>query len=165
MESVPAEIITVSDCIQDDLPRPEFWDWFLDLADARSAQVMSAGTRVVAVALVPEDADRLMEEMGGPEQPWFALLARQIPATGRLLGYELIGAEDTLDFHSWHCHSYADDLALAKGITVNNLGLLPTLAKAQSALTWMTGLPADEAPAPVPWCVAALLEVPATSAN
>ena len=91
-----------SESIQDDLPRPEFWDWFQDLADARSAQSMSARTRVVAVALDPEDADQLIEAIGGPGQPFFALVARQIPATGTLLGYEVVGAEATLDSHSQH---------------------------------------------------------------
>ncbi|QYJ02870.1 hypothetical protein KUV85_11045 [Nocardioides panacisoli] len=158
--SVPAEIITISDCIQDKLPRPDHWDWFQDLAEAHHAQSMCADAQLVAVGLKPDEASRLIENMGGPEQPWFALLGRKEPAAGTLLGYELLGAEDSLDFHSWHCHSYADDLASATGISLNGFGLFSNMADARAALEWMTSLPSEEAPAPVPWCVAALTAAP-----
>lgn len=140
----------------DDLPRPDFWDWFQDPADAARAQSMRPGTRVVQVALEPNDAADLVEALGGTQRPWFALLRQGIPAAGTLLGYELVGAEENLDFHSWHCHGYADDLLAAEGIGVNNIGLLPTKREAQAALRWMTSLPDDEAPEPVPWFVVAL---------
>jgi hypothetical protein len=138
MRSVPARIVTISDCIMDDLPRPEFWDWFQDADEALRAQTTTpADTALVAVALERNDARELIEEMGGSEQPYFELLQRNVEPSGRLLGYEIVGAESTLDFHSWHCHGYADDLLGAHGIALNELGLFSTLADARVGLAWM----------------------------
>lgn len=156
MTSVPAQIVTISDCIMDDLPRPEYWDWFLNIDEAIRARAVIPDATIVAVGLEPDDARDLVEEMGGPAQPFFSLLHNEVPAYGTLLGYEVVGAEQTLDFHSWHCHGYADDLLAARGIGLNDLGLFPSLTDARTALDWMTSLPADEAPAPVPWLVVAL---------
>lgn len=114
---------------------------------------------VVAVGLEPDDAHKLIEEMGGPTEPYFSLLHHEVPAYGTLLGYELVGAEHTLDFHSSHCHGCADDLLAARGIGLNDLGLFRSLTDARTALDWMTSLPDDEAPAPVPWLVVALFSV------
>jgi hypothetical protein len=158
--SVPGSLITISDCIMDDLPRPEYWDWFQNPADAARAQSVTPDTTVVSVALEADDAAHLIDEMGGPGQPWFALLERNVGATGTLLGYELVGAEPSLDLHTWHCYDYADALLASRGIRVNDLGLLSTLADAQAALRWMTSLPDREAPAPVPWFVVALFAHP-----
>lgn len=158
MTSVPQTVVTLSDCIMDDLPHPEHWDWFQDPADAARAQSVTPNSAVVAVALEPADADEMIKEMGGPQQPWFALLQGKVPATGKLLGYELIGVEDVFDVHSWHCHGYADELLAAEGIKVNGLGLLPTLDEARAALRWMTSLPDEEAPEPVPWFVVSLID-------
>ena len=158
MSSVPQTIVTISDCIMDELPHPEYWDWFQDPADAARAQSVTPDSAVVAIALEPCDANEMIKEMGGPQQPWFALLQGRVPATGTLLGYELVGAEENFDVHSWHCHGYADDLLAAEGIRVNDLGLLPTLDEARAALRWMTSLPDEEAPEPVPWFVVALLD-------
>lgn len=159
MTSVPAQIITISDCIMDRLPRPDYWDWFQNIDDAIMARAVAPDATVVAVGLEPDDARELMEEMGGPQQPYFALLHNESPADGRLLGYELVGAEWTLDFHSWHCHGFADDLLAARGIGVNDLGLFDSLTDARIALDWMTSLPPDEAPAVVPWLIVALFVV------
>lgn len=162
MHSAPARIVTISDCIMDDLPRPEFWDWFLDREEAFRAQAAApADTAVVAVALERNDARELIEEMGGHGQPYFELLQRNVEPAGRLLGYEIVGAEATLDFHSWHCHAYADGLLGAQGVALNELGLFSTLADARMGLAWMCSLPSDQAPAPVPWFVVALFAVTA----
>lgn len=160
MRSVPGSIITISDCIMDDLPRPEFWDWFQDAADAAHAQSVTPDCTMVTVALEPSDALELIKQVGGADRPWFALLRANLPATGVLLGYELVGAEENLDFHSWHCHSYADDLLAAESIQVNDSGLISTLREARRALQWMESLPEDEAPEPVPWFVVALFNQP-----
>lgn len=157
MASVPRSLITISDCLMDELPRPEYWDWFQVRADAERAQEDVPTSVVVSVALEPQDASELIDHMGGPEQPWFVLLRRKVAAAGRLLGYEIVGAEQTLDFHSWHCHGYADELLAARGIRVNDVGLFATMTDARDALQWMLALPADEAPAPVPWFVVAIL--------
>lgn len=160
MSSVPESIITISDCIMDDLPRPEFWDWFQDAEEAARAESVTPDCAIVAVALEPSEAMDLIQEAGGADRPWFALLRANLPATGTLLGYELVGAEDTLDFHSWHCHGYADDLLAAEGIHVNDSGLISTLSEARRALQWMVSLPEDEEPEPVPWFVVALFDQP-----
>ena len=156
MASVPTEILTISDCIMDDLPRPEYWDWFQHVEDAMRASAVTDNCCVVGVAFDSEDAVSFIEAMDGSGQPFFELLASAEPATGTLLGYELVGAEDTLDFHSWHCHGYADDLNRATGITVNEHGLLRNHADASEALAWMLSLPEEEAPEPVPWTAVAL---------
>lgn len=157
MSTVPATMLTISDCIQTTLPRPQFWDWFTDLREAeRAVQTETPHTQITAVAFRPADALAFMDEMGGADQPYFALLQRSVRLDGGLVGYEVVGAEATLDFHSWHCHGYADEVSEALGIRVNDLGLLPTYKAATAVLNWMLGRPASEAPAPVPWAVIAL---------
>lgn len=143
-----------------DLPRPECWDWFQHVDDALRANALVENSRVVGVAFEPADAAAFIDEMDGSVQPFFELLVRAEAATGTLLGYELVGAEDTLDFHSSHCHGYADELRLNNGITVNEHGLLRSYADASRALTWMLALPEAEAPKPVPWTVVALYVQP-----
>ena len=157
LSSVPTSIVTVSDCIMKTLPRPEFWDWFEDLDQAKRAQATQAPeAQMTAVALRPADAATLMDEMGGAGQPYFALLRQSVRFNGTVLGYEVVGAEQTLDFHSWHCHGYADDASVALGIQVNDIGLLPTYSTAAAVLKWMLDRPESEAPEPVPWVVVAL---------
>lgn len=157
MATVPRSILTISDCIMRTLPRPEFWDWHTGYAEAARARTEFApDANVTPVALRTADADALMKELGGSDQPYFAGLAKSIPFTGEVLGYEVVGAEYTLDFHSWHCHGYADEVSEALGIRVNDLGLLATYSTAAAVLKWMLDRPSSEAPAPVPWVVVAL---------
>lgn len=157
MATVPTTLLTISDCIMRDLPRPEFWDWYATYAEAALAQSEHAPeAHVTPIALRSADAEDLMNEMGGDDQPYFTELRRLTPFTGEVLGYEVVGAEDTLDFHSWHCHGYADEVNDALGIRVNDLGLLSTYSDAAAVLKWMLDRPSDEAPAPVPWVVVAL---------
>jgi hypothetical protein len=157
-QSLPSSVLTISDCIMDDLPRPEFWDWFQSPATALAAQRQQSATRLITVAMREDDARPLVAEMGGPEQPYFELLRRRVPTRGEVLGFEVVGAEETLDFHSWHCHGYADDVKEALGIQVNDVGLLDTYEDAAAVLRWMLALSSDEAPAPVPWVVVALCD-------
>lgn len=166
LASVPASILTISDCIMDDLPRPEFWDWFLSVEDAVAARRPndSGEMQVVAVAMTETDADRLVDELDGGEMPYVELLNSRVPARGELLGYEVVGAEDTLDFHSWHCHGYADEVSHDLDIQVNEHGLLASYEDAVSVLDWMLARPADQAPAPVPWAVVGLLRTASLSA-
>lgn len=157
MATVPSSILTISDCIMRTLPRPEFWDWYTRYDEAALARSEFApDANVTPVALRPADVDVLMDEMGGSDQPYFAGLAKLIPFTGEVLGYEVVGAEHTLDFHSWHCHGYADEVSETLGIRVNDLGLLPTYSTAAAVLKWMLDRPARQAPAPLPWLVVAL---------
>lgn len=157
MATVPTSIVTISDCIMKTLPRPEFWDWFEDLDEAERGQSTQApAAQITAVAMRPADAVALMDEMGGAGQPYFALLKQSVRFDGTVQGYEVVGAEHTLDFHSWHCHGYADEVSEALGIRVNGIGLLPTYSSAAAVLKWMLDRPASEAPKPVPWVVVAL---------
>jgi hypothetical protein len=149
--------MTVSDCIMDALPRPEFWDWFQNLPEAlvaRSSQAALAD--ITPVAMRTGDSDLLISTMGGRNQPYFDTLAQELPYEGEILGFEVVGAEEPLDFHSWHCHGYADEVRDELHVLVNDLGLLSTYADAMQVLTWMLARPAREAPAPVPWVVVAL---------
>lgn len=157
MATVPRSILTISDCIMRTLPRPKFWDWYGTYEEAALARAEHApDVNVTPVALRPADAESLMGEMGGTRQQYFATLRKLVPFTGEVLGYEIVGAEDTLDFHSWHCHGYADEASDAIGVRVNDLGLLSDYSSADAVFRWMLARPSREAPTPVPWVVVAL---------
>lgn len=157
MATVPQSILTISDCIMRDTPRPEFWDWFQTFDEAALARAQLApDTDVTPVALRPDDAGTLFDEMGGSNLEYFETLRKSIPFTEEVLGYEVVGAEYTFDFHSWHCHGYADRVSEMLGIRVNDLGLLSTYSSAAAVLTWMLDRPLSEAPEDVTWLVVAL---------
>ena len=157
LTGIPGEILTISDCIMEDLPRPESWDWFDSAEEAEARRLATrSNAQVLTVALRPADGRDLMNEMGGAEQPCFSLLRRKIPFAGDVLGFEIVGAEATLDFHSWHCHGYAPEVRTALGIKLDDVGLLTSFADAVAVLEWMLALPAEQAPSPVPWIVVAL---------
>lgn len=156
-EALPAKILTISDCIMEELPRPEYWDWFMDLDEAREQRSGSAlPCEVLQVAIRRSDVPAFIEANGGADQPYFALLNRAQTLDGGVLGYEVVGAEWTLDFHSWHCHGYAGEARDSLGVHVNESGLLANYAEAVRVLDWMLDLPASQAPAPVYWSVVAL---------
>ncbi len=164
LESVPDTILTVSDCIMETLPHPEFWDWYTSCADAVEARAGTpSDTLVVAVLMTVPDAQELIEETGGPGMPFHDLLRAQEPAECALLGYEPVGAEWTLDFHSWHCYGVADELKASLGVGVNEHGLIESYADARRALDWMLSRPAEHAVAPVPWTVVGLTVVDPTA--
>ena len=156
LSSLPDQILTISDCIMDALPRPEFWDWFQTLSDAELACSSATHVQITAVAMRIEDAGLLMDAMGGSQQPCFDTLSQHLPFDDEVLGYEVVGAEHSLDFHSWHCHAYADEVHDALHIQVNHLGLLVTYSDAGRVLEWMLARPTREAPKLVPWAVVAL---------
>jgi hypothetical protein len=156
-------MLTVSDCIQPDLPRPKPWlgDWFQDHHEAVSAsESVRPRPLLVTVAMHPEDARLFIAECHEEPSTWFDLLRRGEPlaSDAAVLGFEVVGAEMTLDFHSWHCHGYADEVRTALGIAVNGLGLLQSLGEARQVRDWMLRRPPEQAPAPVPWTVIALAE-------
>jgi hypothetical protein len=155
--ALPAKLLTISDCIMDDLPRPEFWDWFLDLEEVTQIRTAAAPQcDVIHVGMRRSEVQNFVQANGGPDQPYLALVNRHQSLTASVLGYEIVGAELTLDFHSWHCHGYADEARDQLGIRVNDLGLLGSWEDATRVLDWMLDLPADQAPAPVDWWVVAL---------
>lgn len=157
LATVPGTILTISDCIAQVSRQPEFWDWYLTYDEAALAQTEGAtDARVVSVAVRHADTRAFMEETGGADQPYFETLRQSFPFADEVLGYEVVGAEASLDFHSWHCHGYADEVSVELGIRVNDLGLLPSYSAAAAVLQWMLDSPSREAPAPVPWVVVAL---------
>ncbi|KGN31154.1 hypothetical protein N802_04790 [Knoellia sinensis KCTC 19936] len=158
--SLPPHLLTISDCIQPDLPKPGpcLGDWFQDPAQAEQAAArLTPSPALLTVAMAPSDASTFVKEWEG-ETPWFERLhrAEALAPEAAVLGYEVVGAEEVLDFHSWHCHGYADDARRDLGISLNHLGLIATLQEARSVMRWMLGLPSDQAPKPVPWTVVAL---------
>lgn len=160
--TMPPRLLTISDCIQDELPRPEPWlgDWFQerDEADAAARDLGDTGVMVVTVAMPRSEAEEFERGWAGEDAPWLALLrlAVPLPSDSKILGYEVVGAEEVLDFHSWHCHGYADEVRADLGIDLTDKGLIPDASAARSILSWMLERPDAEAPKPVPWTVVCL---------
>lgn len=154
---LPDPYVTVSSCLADDLRVPEFSGWFQDFAEANAALDQSPSSDLLAVGLTQPDVATLMTGMAD-EDHHFGLLrqARGMPAEAEMIGYEIVGAEYALTFHSWHCHGLASEAAAALGIQLNRHGLLDDHADAARTIDWMASLPADDAPAPVPWTVVAI---------
>jgi hypothetical protein len=161
-EVIGPRLLTISDCIQPELPRPDPWlgDWFQDReqADVAAAALGRPNVRVTTVAMSPADADDFARQWGETPTPWFDLMRRGLPLSpsATVLGYEIVGAEEPLDFHSWHCHGYADEVNKALGVTLNDHGLLDRITDAHEVLTWMLTRPQKDAPKEVPWTVVAL---------
>lgn len=159
-QSLPPELLTVSDCIGVDVPRPpdELGDWYQDRveADTRALPGFSElGAHLLTVFMDSGDADEFMSHWNGQDSPFFDHLRRQQPppSTAQILGFEVVGAEVPLDFHSWHCHGYADEVLTDLQIEVGELGLFNTLEEAHRVRDWMLALPAKQRPAEVPWTV------------
>lgn len=89
-----------------------------------------------------------MQQQGGAEQPYFDLLRTQsrLPVGSTVLGYELVGAEWTLDFHSWHCHGYAAEAFDELRVQLNEFGLIDNYEQATRVLTWMLRQPPENQP-------------------
>lgn len=162
-EVVGPKLLTISDCIQPELPRPDPWlgDWFQDReqADVAAAALERSHVRVTTIAMTPDDADDFAREWNEAPTPWFDLMRRGTPLSqsATVLGYEIVGAEESLDFHSWHCHGYADEVNKELGITLNEHGSLDSITDAHKVLTWMLNRPQKDAPKQVPWTVVALV--------
>lgn len=156
---LPEKFLTISDCLMDDLPRPEFWDWYVDRDEAEHVRLSDAPhAETMAVAMNPDEARTFMEGQGGVDQPYFELLkmGRELPERSHVLGYEPVGAEETLDFHSWHCHGYAPEARSELDLRLNEQGMIGTYDEATRVLGWMLGQPPENQPAPVDWVVIAL---------
>lgn len=156
---LPPLFLTISSDIQEDLPQPEFWDWFVDRADAEQARRTQAPeVQIVTVSMTAGDADQLMDAEGGADQPWFDLLRRGLrtPEDIEQLGFEIVGVEPTLSFHSWHCYGCAPDARRDLGTRLNALGLIATYEEAAGVLRWMLARPPQHAVPPIPWIVVAL---------
>lgn len=60
------------------------------------------------------------------------------------------------DFHSWHCHAYADEVRADLGVRLTHQGLIPDLTSGRGVLAWMSARPPAQAPKEVPWTIACL---------
>ncbi|MEU0094594.1 hypothetical protein [Kribbella sp. NPDC006257] len=152
------------------MPEPEFIDWYTDRQEAAAVR---AGWRdpldLIAVGLTEEEAVELRsgaessagtESSAGAESSAafvYSLLDQRLPVpSSTLLGFEIVGAEATLQFHSWHCHDYLHEAERELGVRVNRLGLFDDHRDAERVRDWMLSQPATTAPKPVPWVVVSL---------
>jgi len=154
---VPSPYVTVSSCLADDLRVPKFSGWFQDFAEANAALDESSASDLLAVGLTQPDAATLMTDMADEDYHFGLLrLARGMPAGAEMIGYEIVGAEYGLSFHTWHCYGLASEAATTLGIQMNRHGLLEDHDDAARTIDWMTSLPSEDAPAPVPWAAVAI---------
>lgn len=158
-ELLPDEFLTISGCLSDDRAQPEFWDWHTDRAEADRARTARAPrAEIITVHIQSNDALVLMRDHGGSDEPYYDLLRNQVelPRGSSVLGWEVIGVEMTLSFHSWHCHGYAPDPRDELGLRLNEYGLIPSYEQAVRVLDWMLAAPPEDQPAPVHWLPVAL---------
>lgn len=156
---MPARILTVSHCIMD-APEHDLFGWFTDADEAEARRRDAPDALTVAVVIPQDEAEQLVRECGGPSMPYFDLLRRReaVPTGTALLGYEVVGVESSLSFHSWHCHDYAAEVRAALDVRVNRHGLIDGQADAVRVRDWMLARPPREQPVSVPWVVVALAE-------
>lgn len=156
--SLPTFLTSISQCIQDDLPRPEWADWTLDRSVLERARRQSApDSTVMAVAVPVTEVEMLLSQLHLAQDSSFDLMRRREPVHGQPLGFEVVGVESGLELHSWHCHGYADEALDELSLTLTDRGLLATEKDARAVRDWMLQLPADQAPKEVPWTFIALI--------
>ncbi len=170
---LPPQFISVSECLTGAHHGPEFWAWHPDPAAAACWE----GT-LLAIGFTRGDAADLTQVITSDLEPpagqvpaqrapeCLELLAADapMPSDTRLRGFEVIGVEYALlSVHSWLCHGYEADVAAALDLRVNQWGLLDTYPQATSVLAWMEALPAEQAPEPAYWTIAAIAEFDAES--
>lgn len=156
--SLPDPYLTISSCLQDHVPEPEFIDWY---TDRQEAEVVRAKWHhpldLIAVGLTEEEAAELRSGAESSAAFVFSLLDQRLPVpSSTLLGFEIVGAEATLQFHSWHCHDYLHEAERELGVSVNQVGLFNDHRDAERVRDWMVSQPAATAPKPVPWVVVSL---------
>jgi hypothetical protein len=156
--SLPDPYLTISSCLQDHVPEPEFIDWYTDRQEALAVR---AGWRhpldLVAVGLTEGEAVELRSGAESNATFVYSLLDQRLPVpSSTLLGFEIVGAEATLQFHSWHCHDYLPEAERELGVRVNQVGLFNDHRDAERVRDWMLSQPATTAPKPVPWVVVSL---------
>jgi hypothetical protein len=73
------------------------------------------------------------------------------------LGYDIIGIENSGDFHTFHCHDLADDLEKKFNISVNQYGLYDSIPDFKAISDYMNN--EDNGFEPVPWFVVKVKQV------
>lgn len=161
-------VLSLGDCLQSDLPRPEF-EPFFGSADSARAAANAAGYRdafVVEVALEADCIEFLRADSASPHWP------ANVDSTATVrdadvLGFDVLGFDGACTLvHSWLCFGYgasARIAAIERGpeqdseVWLNALGLIESERAAQALLhAFANAAPADR-PAEVPWCVALVL--------
>ena len=151
---LPTDVVTLSTChVPGRTPPfdwPNFWpprELVLEWVRARDPSYW-----VLEVALLAYSFETLQAEA-----PWVLkgpLGIHGLRAT--LLGYEVIGFEDSGQIHSWRCHEYELEQPVGRDWSLNQFGLIPKPDQAEDALNSIQRLPPEDSPYEIPWAVAQL---------
>ncbi|GHJ47699.1 hypothetical protein Cs7R123_50410 [Catellatospora sp. TT07R-123] len=136
---LPAEVVSVSECLTDFLPQdqePFYAPWhqtWQEAAEAAGQALPEAGKAHVLGMSVPESGAaeltvRTERWTGHPIQVNLAQPSSPPPGTDH--GFEVLGFEHGR-FHSWLCYSLHHQAFDRFGIRPNDRGLLATLAEAR----------------------------------
>jgi len=169
---VPASLLTISACLLEGMPRPEFWDWYTERSEAEADRARSApSAELLAVGLIRRDVQRFIDdhlpfpgparddiEYAGVPTPLDLLSTGQpLPPDAEILGFDVVGVDHGISlFHSWLCHSYEAGVWKDLRIRLDTRGLLDTYENAAQVLGWIESRPIEQAPEPVPWTVIAI---------
>jgi hypothetical protein len=161
-DSLPDPFMTISSCLQDRVPEPEFIDWYTHRQQAEEVRAGWSGELdLIAVSLSDRESVELTADQqldAAVDDLTFGLLNQRsdVPTAATALGYEVVGVESPLQFHSWHCHDYLDEARRELGVRINQLGLFDDHRDAEQVRDWMLSLPVESSPEPVPWVVVGL---------
>ena len=169
---MPASFLTITACLLEDLPRPEFWGWYTERSEAQADPDRRApSAELLAVGLIRGDVQRFMDdhspspgparydnEYTGVPTPLDLLSTGQpLPQDAEILGFDVVGVDHGIAlFHSWLCHSYEASVWKDLRIRLDPRGLLDTYENAARVLGWIESRPSEQAPEPVPWTVIAV---------
>jgi hypothetical protein len=79
-------------------------------------------------------------------------IAEQQNVNEKMIGYDLIGIENSGDFHTFYCHDLAAELERKFALTTNEYGLLGEITEWKPVVDYMNN--AENGFEPVPWFVA-----------
>ncbi|MGW6196291.1 hypothetical protein ACWF0M_09095 [Kribbella sp. NPDC055110] len=150
---LPRPLRTISTCLLETFSRPIEGDWYVERTEAERA--VSGSTEVITVAFDDELAAGFRSEFEETDD-FFSLLDEGRPLDVPVLGYEVVGLERSLTFHSWHCHGFAGQVHHELGIGIDESGLLGSPEDGRQVLEYLRTRPAWDAPYQIPWTVVAL---------
>jgi hypothetical protein len=161
-DSLPDPFMTISSCLQRGVPEPEFIDWYTDRQEAELVRASWSGNLdLIAVGMREQESAELTAGRQNDKTAddfIYGLLNQRLPmpTTAAALGYEIVGVEGSLQFHSWHCHNYLDEAQRELGVRINQHGMFDQHRDAEQVRDWMLSQPVEKSPKPVPWVVVAL---------
>jgi hypothetical protein len=127
---LPAELISMSDCVADVASaNPHYWDpWF------PTPPTPPARHHVLAVGVPDDYLPALREDAAGAVPP---LLDQPVP-DWHVLGFELVGFDLPI-WHTWLClGGLVDDVRRATGVQPGSWGLIQDEHDARRAADWLT---------------------------